>query len=282
MRIGRTIGATTLVGIALAGAACSGGGSSADTSTTTGTSTTSPAPSGGESQPAETTASTDSTATGEVAEPGAPAGQDIGELLASEPGSPLPIEAGTYTASSFTAPLAFSLADVAIANGSLPNELDLTVGPDLNVRVTFLDEGVLPLLPKAKKQTSADLKFDEIPATTDALVRWFEKHPRLTASKPKKVTIGGVEGSEVELALKDGEGYRSDLCPGAEPCAPLFHTGPDAAASTGYVANTGSKLRVAVLEVDGRRVLVITEAKRSLDRLGKWSDELLETVTFGQ
>ncbi len=280
MRFGRMIGAVAIAAIALAGAACSGDSSTSGTSTTT--TGTNPAPSGSENPPAETGAPTDSTATGEGVEPAAPETQDVGELLASEPGSPFPLDVGTYSAPTFTPPLAFTLADVAVVNGNLPNELDLTLGPNQNVRLTFLDDAVQPLRPKAKKQTSADLKFDEIPATADALVSWLKENPRLTSSKPKSVTIGGIEGTEVDVALKDGEGYRSDLCAGAEPCAPLFHTGPDAAVSTGYAANTGSTLRIAVVEADGHRIVVVTEAKGSLDKLAKWADELLATVTFGQ
>lgn len=276
MRFGRTIGATAIAAIALAGAACSGGNSTSGTSTTG----TTPAPSGSEGQPAETAAPTDSTATGEAVEP-APVAQDVGELLDTEPGAPFPLDIGNYKAASFTPLLGFALADLGVVNGNLPNELDLTLGPNQNVRLTFLDDAVEPLRPKAK-QTSVDLKFDEIPGTVDALIGWLQKHPRLTSSKPRSVTIGGVEGTELDVALKDGEGYRSDLCPAAEPCAALFHTGPDASESVGYVANPGSKLRIAVLDADGHRIVIVTEAKGSLDKLARWADQVLETVTFGE
>jgi hypothetical protein len=273
VRIGQTIGAAVLVAAAIAAAA----GCSGDNSGTSATSTT-PIPSQTQASSTETAVPTDST--GEPVEP-APTVEDVGELLESEPGSPFPLEAGDYKAASFSTPLAFTLADIGVVNGNLPNELDLTLGPNQNVRLTFLDDAVEPLRPKAK-QTSADLKLDEIPATTDALVDWLKQHPRLTSSKPKSVTIGGVEGTELEVELKDGQGYRSDLCPAAEPCAALFHTSPDASKSVGYVAAPGSKLRIATVEVDGRRIVIVTEAKGNLDKLAEWADEVLGTVTFGE
>ncbi len=273
MRLGRTIGAAAFTALVLVAGACSGGGSGSGTETPSAT----PSQSGTEGPGVETAVPTDSTGAPVEA---APPAQDVGELLESEPGSPFPLDAGNYQAAGFTLPLAFTLADVGVVNGNLPNELDLTLGPNQNVRLTFLDDAVEPLRPKAK-QTSVALKFDEIPATVDALIGWLQKNPRLTSSKPRSVTIGGAEGSEVDVELKEGQGYRSDLCPSAEPCAALFHTGSDASESVGYVVAPGSKVRIAVVDADGRRIVIATEATGSLDKLARWADDVLGTVAFG-
>jgi hypothetical protein len=269
----RSLGVLLLAVLVVAAAACSD-------DSAPGEAGASPASSDAEnaaSDPSSQTGSTeDPVETGETG----PIETDVNELLETEPGEPLPLEAGDYELAALSPPLTFALSDVGILNGVLPVEADLTLGPNLNVRLLFLNDSFAPLRPGAK-QTSGAVKLDEVAETPEALAGWLRQHPRLSASKPRPVTIAGAEGSELEIEVKEGEGYRSDLCPGAQPCVVLFHTEPDAEATFVHALEEGERARVAVFEADGRRMIAMTQTDGNLDRLAKFADEVLSTVSFG-
>jgi hypothetical protein len=87
------------------------------------------------------------------------------------------------------------------------------------------------------------------------LVGWLQHHPYLKTSKPQPVTVGGVEGEQLEVLVdhlpKDPNGY----CGEPSGCLDIFNqSGGD---QIGYFARNFNERRVIVLEnVKGDTVVI--------------------------
>ena len=54
------------------------------------------------------------------------------------------------------------------------------------------------------------------------LATWLAEHPELDASDPQPVSVGGLEGFEVEIAIAPTSTNSPALCPSGEVCVDLF------------------------------------------------------------
>jgi hypothetical protein len=81
------------------------------------------------------------------------------------------------------------------------------------------------------------------------LVGWFQEHPYLKTSKPESVTVGGVEGEQIDMVVEVPEGYYG-AC-GSE-CMDIYWLG----GGEPMAWEDGDRVRIIVLDVKGETVTV--------------------------
>ena len=110
----------------------------------------------------------------------------------------------------------------------------------------------------------------------DDLVGWFEQHPYLQTDEPEAVMVGGVEGKQFDVVLKDLPDGFTGTC-GSE-CLDLF------ALSDGdsWSVEEGHKNRFNVLEyVKGEQVsIVFGSPAAKFDESWPEADRVLKTVEW--
>ncbi len=117
----------------------------------------------------------------------------------------------------------------------------------------------------------------EVEAPKD-MVGWFQRHPYLKTSKPKPVTVGGVEGVQFDAVVEVPEDY-SGMC-GADCVDMAVLT-----SGTGLIAWVEEiKERVIVLEdAKGETVIIDFGAPpgKKFDEFTSESQKMLDTAKWG-
>ena len=90
-------------------------------------------------------------------------------------------------------------------------------------------------------------------ATSIALVQWIRGLPGLTVSAPRIVTVGGLRGTEIDVAIAPGW---TTSCPfaGGAPTVPLFVS---ADGELRWVIAGSERLRLDLLDVPGGGTVVV-------------------------
>jgi hypothetical protein len=122
--------------------------------------------------------------------------------------------------------------------------------------------------------------------TPEDLVGWLEHHPYLKTPDPEPISVGGVKGKQVDVAVaKDlPEDYHSGVCsPIADPeeeCVDLFRV----SAPPPISISEGDKVRLIVLqnELSGETV-VVGYASRStnFDGFAPEAQKVIDTIEWG-
>jgi hypothetical protein len=123
-----------------------------------------------------------------------------------------------------------------------------------------------------------------VSSTPKDLVGWLEHHPYLKTSDPEPVSVGGVEGQQLDVVVaKDlPEDYHSGVCsPIAEPeeCVDLFRV----STPPPVFVSEGNKVRLIVLqnELSGQTV-VLGYASRStnFDGFAPEAQKVIDTLKW--
>jgi hypothetical protein len=115
----------------------------------------------------------------------------------------------------------------------------------------------------------------------DELTAWLTTNPVLDASEPKPVTIGGLRGTQVDLALAPGAENADPSCP-VQVCVSLF-IGRAATWEWDWGFAGPERQRLYLLEAPGGDVVAIFVDSldgTSFDEMTAAADEILPTVTF--
>jgi hypothetical protein len=110
----------------------------------------------------------------------------------------------------------------------------------------------------------------------DDLVAWLEGHPYLDADPATAVSVGGLEGMQIDVAPTVGPDER---LPGTEEpgTVPLFYAGDEPAWIGAF-----DRYRFIALEVDGEPLhVVLASGAREFDQAAFMAQAVLDTVTFG-
>jgi hypothetical protein len=122
--------------------------------------------------------------------------------------------------------------------------------------------------------------------TPKDLLGWLEHHPYLKTSDPKTVSVGGVEGQQLDVAVAEDlpEDYRSGVCSSiAEPeeCVDLFRVSdPHPPISI----SEGEKGRLIVLqnELSGETVaLGYVSRSTNFDEFAPEAQKVIDTIEWG-
>ena len=163
--------------------------------------------------------------------------------------APAALPAGTYTSSAFQPAVTYTVpAGWRIASDS-PDYFALQpVNSEITGIHLFRD-------PLAASQDAACPRSAEpgVGMLSPQLATWIRGLPGMIASSPRIVTIGGLRGVELDLALNTGW---TASCPVADgiPSVPLF-TGADG--NLHWIVAGSERLRVALLDVPGGGTVVV-------------------------
>jgi hypothetical protein len=118
------------------------------------------------------------------------------------------------------------------------------------------------------------------------LVGWLEHHPYLKTSDPEPISVGGVKGLQLDVAVaKDlPEDYHSGVCsPIADPeeeCVDLFRVSTTPPISI----SEGDKVRLIVLqnELSGETVLLgYASRSTNFDGFAPEAQKVIDTIEWG-
>jgi hypothetical protein len=111
----------------------------------------------------------------------------------------------------------------------------------------------------------------------DDMVGWFENHPYLKTSKPESVSVGGVEGKQIDVVLEAPEDYYGQC--GSGDCMDMWML------STGEALwfVEGIKTRLIILEdVKGNTVVIdINTSPGEFDEFMPEAQKVVDSVKWG-
>lgn len=160
------------------------------------------------------------------------------------------LPAGEYRSSAFSPPVTYRLPDGWLIAGDAADYFGLQPASSPMVGI-YLFRSPLPASQDPACPTTAE---PGVGTTARELVDWIEARPGLAVSDPETVTVGGLVGFRIDVAIVAGW---TPSCPFANglPTVPLFVS----AASEGFrwVVAGSERLRLDVLDVIGGGTVVI-------------------------
>lgn len=188
--------------------------------------------------------------------------------------------AGTYSTRFFQTPLSYTVPDGwgnyedLLGNFLLVPPGGTLAGVDAGTSDYIgVYDGVAP--------ASADCAQHPEPSvakTPAAMAEWFAGHPGLVATDPRAVTVGGLEGSVIDLEIADG--YTETPCPGLDLAVVPLIIG-DGPASLHHVVVGSLTIRLFLLTAPGGETIAVEVDDlpdgETLDAL----TEVVESMQFG-
>ena len=118
-----------------------------------------------------------------------------------------PLEAGTYTTRAFKTQLTYTVPDGWANFEDLPGNFLLIPPSGSNEGVDAgtsdyigVYDGVAPISDECQERPAAGVEL-----TPAAMGAWYARHPGMTVAGPEQVTIGGLDGVVLDLAIAEGE-----------------------------------------------------------------------------
>ena len=137
------------------------------------------------------------------------------------------IRAGEYDSDEFVPAFHFEVGEGWQAAGGVEatDLMSLAVGVEVQGQELTSTEGDLVFTNPSYVFTASnpsDQKKIPAPETADGWVSWFKEHPKLDASKPRSVSVGGVSGMQIDTTLTSTPGTYPQYC--FLPCMDLYDT----------------------------------------------------------
>ena len=118
-----------------------------------------------------------------------------------------PLEAGTYMTGAFKTPLTYTVPDGWANYEDLPGNF-LLIPPSGSLEgvdsgtsdYIGVYDGVAPASGDCQERPQ-----DDVALTPEAMGAWYASHPGLVVEGPEPVTIGGLDGVVLDLAMAEGE-----------------------------------------------------------------------------
>jgi hypothetical protein len=204
-------------------------------------------------------------------------------------GESFTLAAGRHHVKALDPSFSFALTKTTPADGMPSRLVGLTLAGDggsPEVQLSFWTRSFDLLDPAVEHSSLSELKADEgAPKTADGVLQWLMAHPRLITSGVKDVTIGGVAGIEVGVAVKDGRAYEAgDFCTAS--CAPILFTPPLAVPhdNGNWIVDApavGERIRIQLLDVHGKLLMLLTEvAGGDYAQNAGPADKVISTLKF--
>jgi hypothetical protein len=185
------------------------------------------------------------------------------------PRAPGPLPPGAYTTAAFTPTVSFSIGrGWRVLAPEDRTFATLVHGADQDPLLAFV-RPVRVIDPR--RRYTGEVPEDALLPLPDDLVEWLARHPRLNASGRKAVTVGGVRGTQIDIAVESP--YPACL----DPCVLFFATSPDFTVQ----AAESQKIRATRLEVEGQQILIgILASERRFAALVPVAERVVETIKF--
>lgn len=165
------------------------------------------------------------------------------------PSLPPALAAGTYTSRAFQPAVTFTVPDGWFNPSDSANFFSLQPVANQLIGIHLFRDP----LPASQDPSCPTTSEPGVGSTSVAFVTWLRSLPGLSVGPPQIVTIGGLRGTQVDVALADGW---TQSCPFANglPTVPLFVS---ADGQLRWVAVGTERLRLAFLDVPGGGTVVV-------------------------
>lgn len=165
------------------------------------------------------------------------------------PSLPPALAAGTYTSSAFQPPVTYTIPDGwwNPSDGAAFFSLQPVTSGLVGIYL-FRDP-----LPASQDPTCPTTAEPGVATTSLALAAWIRTLPGLVVSNPRLVEVGGLRGTEIDVAIRSDW---TESCPFANglPTVPLF-VGSDG--QLRWVVAGSERLRLSLLDVPGGGTVVV-------------------------
>ena len=177
--------------------------------------------------------------------------QDRNEPITSPTTS---VPTGTIgTSGQFREPFTYMAPGWSVENSD-PGWLNMKAPPAIERRTSFY---VLSNM-RATRPDCSDQPNQSVGSSSEAMTRWFSRHPALDATSPRPITIPGASGSWVDFTL--AAGWDQSTCPHGLPLIMNPH-----GESWGFEHNT-DEMRFYVLDLpDGNTVTIVIDVRHARD-----------------
>jgi hypothetical protein len=177
-----------------------------------------------------------------------------------------PMPAGTYTTTAFQPPLTFTVPDGWELVADTASWVQLRPAGSQNVGI-YLFRDAFALSQDPTCPTTAE---PGVGTTSTELTTWLRGLPGLVASSPALVTVGGLRGTSLDLAIKAGW---TESCPFANglPTVPLIRND----GIERWVLAGSERLRFYLLDVPGGGNVIVDVD----DFEGSQIDQLIKDAT---
>jgi hypothetical protein len=199
-------------------------------------------------------------------------GLGLGSAPSPKASGPRALPAGSYQSQAFEPRVGFTLPD----GWWIPSDVADYVGLE---PVASSDVGIhLFRNPKAASQDAACTETPEpgVGGLDTDLLTWIRSRPGLVTSNPRLVTVGGIQGVELDVSIVDGW---KESCPFANgaPTVPLF-----VGNSFRWIVAGNERLRLTLLHVAGGTVVVDIDAfdGRLMDDLVARAQPIVQSLSF--
>jgi hypothetical protein len=160
------------------------------------------------------------------------------------------LAAGEYTTGAFSPAITYALPDgwLVAGDGATYFALQPVATDAFGIHV-FRSP-----LPASQDAACPIAAVPDVGATASELMDWIVARPGLAAGEPASVTLGGLFGRQVDLAIVEGW---AASCPFANglPTVPLFVSAADP--TFRWVIAGSERLRLTILDVPGKGTIVI-------------------------
>jgi len=161
--------------------------------------------------------------------------------------SPLP--AGTYTSTAFQPPVTFTVPDGWVLAADTADYLQLRpAGQDLVGIHMFRGVSAMSQDPSCPVEAEPGVGTSSI-----ELVGWIRSLEGLSVSSPAMVTVGGLLGSSIDVAIEDGWTQSCSFANGL-PTVPLL---VNPGTGLQWVIAGGERLRLYVLDLPGGGTVIV-------------------------
>ena len=169
--------------------------------------------------------------------------------------SPSPSPSGTIGDSGqFREPFTYALPPGWSFDGADPGWLSLNPPPAIESGTSFY---VLSNM-RATRPDCSNQPNQSVGSSSEAMTRWFSRHPALEATSPRPITLPGASGSWVDLKL--AAGWDQSTCPHGLPLIMNPH-----GEGWGFEHNT-DEMRFYVLDLpDGNTVTIVVDVQHAKD-----------------
>ena len=165
------------------------------------------------------------------------------------PSGPIALPAGSYTSTAFRPPVTYALPDGWWNPSDAAQFYSLQPASSEATGIYLFRDP----LPASQDPTCPTTAQPGVGTTSVALATWIRGLPGLAVSGPRIVTVGGLRGVEIDVAIAAGW---TASCPfaGGAPTVPLF-VGADG--ELRWVVAGSERLRLDLLDVPGGGTVVV-------------------------
>lgn len=148
---------------------------------------------------------------------------DVIRELGFEAGNVL--EAGSHTTEQFHPALSYTVPSSWEVFADEPGILAM-VTEDEVAGGLFIVADPVALHPDPQDEANAPQAAEGVGSSADDLLAWLVEHPELEATEPEPVTVGGLEGTQLDVRIVDGSTSLPFYCD-VEACVDVIGQDPD-------------------------------------------------------